>query len=249
MYISTLLIDVGSNPDQPRPGRLWLRNAYRVHQRLCMAYPSKERKGKDKDFLQRFKPEDFGDGHVHVDRRKGNGFLFRVDPQVGGNVVIFVLSAVKPDWDYAFHNARHFLAAPPEVKEYNPFIEKGQRLKFRLMANPTKKIDTKSRPEGNRRNGKRIPVAHDKLKDWLTCKGEEGGFKFGVEDVSVQSGYIYFDKAKRDDDKPQKGRLLSARFDGVLEITNADSFRETLCRGIGPGKAFGFGLLSIAPVK
>ena len=40
MYLSCLLIDVGDNPDRPRPGRLWLRNLYHVHQRLCMAFPS-----------------------------------------------------------------------------------------------------------------------------------------------------------------------------------------------------------------
>ncbi len=40
MYLSSLLIDVGDNPDRPRPGRLWLRNLYHVHQRLCMAFPS-----------------------------------------------------------------------------------------------------------------------------------------------------------------------------------------------------------------
>ena len=45
------------------------------------------------------------------------------------------------------------------------------------------------------------------------------------------------------------GRVLTfkgAIFEGRLEIVDADRFRTALRNGIGPGKAFGFGLLSIA---
>ena len=50
MYLSCLLIDVGDDPDRPRPGRTWLRNIYHVHQRLCMAFPSRERMEADPPF-------------------------------------------------------------------------------------------------------------------------------------------------------------------------------------------------------
>jgi hypothetical protein len=36
------------------------------------------------------------------------------------------------------------------------------------------------------------------------------------------------------------------RFDGVLVVTDPALFRETVANGIGSGKAFGFGLLSLA---
>ena len=35
-------------------------------------------------------------------------------------------------------------------------------------------------------------------------------------------------------------------FEGVLEVTHPEQLRDTLAHGIGPGKAFGFGLLSVA---
>jgi CRISPR system Cascade subunit CasE len=35
-------------------------------------------------------------------------------------------------------------------------------------------------------------------------------------------------------------------FSGRLEVTDAALFRDALAKGIGSGKAFGFGLLSIA---
>jgi CRISPR-associated protein Cas6/Cse3/CasE subtype I-E len=42
-------------------------------------------------------------------------------------------------------------------------------------------------------------------------------------------------------------RLGAVRFDGILQVTNAELFLQTLRAGIGPAKGFGFGLLSVAP--
>jgi CRISPR system Cascade subunit CasE len=39
----------------------------------------------------------------------------------------------------------------------------------------------------------------------------------------------------------------SALFEGLIEVTDVDLFRQALVQGIGSGKAYGFGLLSIAP--
>lgn len=250
MYLSYLLIDLGDNPDRPRPGRLWLRNLYHVHQRLCMAFPSDARRSEDPGFLKPYQPGDFAQGHVHTSRKDHAGFLFRIDPQPGGRVVILVQSAVKPDWDYAFHNADYLLAAPPEVKSFDPGFANGEKLRFRLTANPTKRLSRNSRerdgqPVAERWVGKRVPVPADQFLEWIATRGEKGGFSVDNGSTTVQPGYIYVSKAGYGDGE----RLRSVRYDGILTITDPERFRETLVRGIGPGKAFGFGLLSVAPVK
>jgi hypothetical protein len=147
VYLSHLLIDVGDNPDRPRPGRLWLRNLYHVHQRLCMAFASASRRSEDEHFLMPFDPKDFGMSEprqVKVPRGAETGFLFRIDPQAGGRAVILIQSAVKPDWDYAFHNAGFLLAAPPEVKPFHLTCSVGETLRFRLLANPTRRLSKRS---------------------------------------------------------------------------------------------------------
>ena len=252
MYLSLLMIDVGDNPDRPRPGRLWLRNLYHVHQRLCMAFPSEKRKSSDPDFIMPFDPKDFGcrvdsDGsgkQVHVERKDDAGFLFRIDPQRnidpkrGSRAMIIVQSSEKPDWDYAFHNAGFFLAAPPEVKPFDPRFAKGRHFRFRLMAYPTKR-DIKS--------GKRVSVRTDQLRQWFESKADIGGFR--VERLTdLQAGYVNFRKRDNAGKRDDAGKLRSARFEGVLEVTDPDDFRRTLAKGIGPGKAFGFGLLSVTTV-
>ncbi len=190
VYLSRLTIDVGSDATRERPGRLWLRNLYHVHQRLCMAFPSAERTSDDKHFLKPFNPDDFGKDQVHVKRADDSGFLFRIDPGPAGRAVILVQSAVKPDWDYAFQNARFLLAAPPEAKVYEPAFAAGQRFRFRLLANPTKKIGTIRQEERQRhtkeeirqiegRNGRRVPVpSSEELRAWRekNPKGDERTF-------------------------------------------------------------------------
>jgi CRISPR system Cascade subunit CasE len=44
-------------------------------------------------------------------------------------------------------------------------------------------------------------------------------------------------------------RFASFVFEGRLQVIDADRFRRALQRGIGAEKAFGFGLLQIAPVR
>lgn len=45
----------------------------------------------------------------------------------------------------------------------------------------------------------------------------------------------------------RKLTLATALFEGELRVTDTGAFREGLARGVGPGKAFGCGLLSLAP--
>ena len=269
MFLSRLTVDVGSDATRERPGRLWLHNLYRVHQRLCMAFPSAPRKERDPDFLAPYKPSDFPEQrhladkkntevepgvlkHVHSPRNPEAGFLFRIDPGPAGRAVILVQSAVKPDWDYAFQNAGFLLAAPAEVKVYEPGFAAGQRLRFRLAANPTRKLSQHSRerdgkPVAEKWVGKRVPVPADQLLPWLAewrvRPDEPPGFCIDKDSTTVHAGYIYVNKGREEGGQ----RLRSVRYDGILEVTDADKFRNTLLRGIGPGKAFGFGLLSVAP--
>jgi len=207
-----------------------------------MAFPSAAQKDGDVDFLNPFDPSGFI--HAHGLRTAEQAFLFRIDPQPVGNPAILVQSALKPDWDYAFHNAGFLLAAPPDAKPYDPSFTDGQSLRFRLVANPTRKIGTKGGPGGQKDNGRRVPVKYELLPGWLDRQGERGGFKVDGASCACQPGYVYWGKPAK-----ETVRLFSVRFDGLLNVTDTDAFRNTLVSGIGPSKAYGFGLLSVAPAQ
>lgn len=277
MFLSYLLIDTAADPARPRPGRKWVRNPYRVHQRLCMAFPSPERRERDRDFLDAFLPADFPalakvaielDRRTHVrnQRDESAGFLFRIDPlpaTVLSRHVIIVQSAIEPDWDYAFHNAPEFLAAKPKVDPFSITFAAGQRLRFRLRANPTKRVAAKNERLGGVMAGKRVGLASEGEQiGWLLRKGEAGGFRIPGEWVDAkhpetgepfQLPNFRVDVVPEGRDRNGKpghdGEFLAVRFDGVLVVTDPARLRETVAGGVGTGKAFGFGLLSLAPAQ
>lgn len=246
MYLSQIQVDVNG-----RPASLWLRNVYHVHQRLCMAFPSDAQRQQDPSFVKPYNPDGIQKSQVRVARSSGSGFLYCVMPNPGGNTIILVQSAIMPDWDYAFHNARYLLSAPPQIKAREINYETGECLRFRLTVNPTKKIDTKTGTDGKKNNGRRVPVHDDALEEWLVSRADKSGFR--VQQLhSVRTGYVFFDKRSlhtrngNENGKVEPSRLRSATYDGLIEVTNADAFRNAVAGGIGPEKAFGFGLLCLA---
>ncbi len=251
MYLSHLLIDVGTDPDRPRPGRLWLRNVYRVHQRLCMAFPSKTRKDEDPEFLQPYVPQELAKPDVHEKRTESSGFLFRIDPMPGGNPVILVQSANRPDWQYAFQNAQYLLAAPAATSEiFTSQFAVGDRFRFRLKANPVRHASRNSKhpsgaPIDPKWVGKRIPVPAESLRDWLAQHGARCGFDVASLTAPIP-GYVYFNKGQGEG---QGQRLRSVLYEGILCVKEPAPFADAVQGGIGREKAFGFGLLSLARIS
>lgn len=260
MYLSCLKIDAGESGGVQTVGAKWLTNRYRVHQRLCMAFPKKARLEEDPDFLKPFAPSDFpllraeADrpkhevgaqqlAQVHAPRGAEAGFLFRIDAGRAGTQII-VQSASVPNWDYAFGNFRGVLAAAPQVRPFALTVAKGQRLQFRLEANPTRRIDTKSAPDGTRRHGRRVPVAASNCIDWLRRFEHEGGFTLDPQEVMLDCGAA---RARKSADAEDGVVYFAARFEGLLTVDNPEAFARKLSAGFGAAKAYGFGLMSVVP--
>lgn len=186
--------------------------------------------------LMRAFPDDLDEGAERV--------LFRLEthPRTGA-LTLLVQSWTLPDWSWlAEPNARGYLLPVdepnPSVKSFDLHLAPGQVLAFRLRANPTVK---RKFPSGDH---KRVGLYREEEQiEWLKHKGEQGGFRLlsartGGQDVV--NGTIH-----RNGDK-HKLHLLAVQFDGLLQVTDPDRLRETVRRGIGSGKALGFGLLSLA---
>jgi len=77
----------------------------------------------------------------------------------------------------------------------------------------------------------------------MNRKGEQGGFT--VDEATLRTfsrGREYFEK------NGQQGLHSAVEFQGELTVTDPAKFHDTFTRGIGSAKAFGFGLLVIAPI-
>ncbi len=230
MYLSLLLVDVGANPDRPRPGRGWIANPYRVHQRLCMAFPDIPHVGEG--------------GAAHAARDERAGVLFRIEGDFPGQPRILVQSAEAPDWRKAFASALHLLRAEPQVKEFNPDPACGRRYRFFLRANVAAKRAV-ARKDGTAPANKRRFGLHreEEQRAWLARKGVEHGFVL----EEARAPVARWRQARRSGDTAGNGQKhFGVDFTGILRVEDPVRFRRALISGIGPAKAFGFGLLSLA---
>ena len=196
------------------------------------------------------------------DQPKTADLLFRLDVTDAGPVVLLQTS-VEPDWE-ALELAPRALRCPPENKLYILELAPGVRFAFRLLCQPAIR---KSGQFGLKPNGKRLPGPRRGCRDdaerleWLRRKANEYGF--AVESVGLSlldwgntkplqakggnPTETHEQARKRAFGPGDRQRLGGVRFDGILVVTDADKLRQAVRNGIGPQKAFGFGLLSIAP--
>lgn len=109
--------------------------------------------------------------------------------------------------------------------------------------------------EKNPKNGRRVPLVsrYDKVVEgrnlpglltWLARKGEQNGFTFDAEQTKTtprpRQPFLK---------KGAAGTHTATEFSGVLTVTDPELFRRAALHGIGSAKAFGFGLLCLAPLK
>ena len=167
--------------------------------------------------------------------------LFRVEswrPGMRGVPVLVQTSTSRPDWS-GLPNSGYCLRVDGP-KPFDPVLEHGQRLAFRLVANPTKK-------QGNKRIALDDEAAYH---DWLARKAKQSGFR--VLQVAAVPFWINEEHLSRSPEGGYKKHNIphfGVRFDGVLQVTDTDQLRAAVRNGIGPAKSFGFGLLSLAPVR
>jgi CRISPR system Cascade subunit CasE len=194
-----------------------------------------------------------------VGAREEFGVLHRLEPsRRGAAPVLLVQSAEAPDWsrlppDYLAPSATSTNPAAVPLRSFLDSLQQGERLRFRLRANPTKKVDTKSGPNGERRNGRRVKLKTEAEQiAWLQRKASEGSFEVLAVKTSADSAALdVIDEGHAKGWRPgADGRLGHLTFgtvlyDGHLRIIDPEVFRRTLERGLGSGKAYGFGLLSV----
>ena len=89
-----------------------------------------------------------------------------------------------------------------------------------------------------------LPGIHDEagLRIWLDRKAAQGGFAV-TECVVGPPQASYFVNKRR-----KRGKHNSVDFQGLLRVTDRAAFQSAFHEGIGPAKAFGFGLLLLEPV-
>lgn len=229
MYLSQLVLNI-----HDRQARQDLADCHCLHRTLLRAYPD-------------------GVASDGAGARARSRLLFRVDEDARtGAVSVLAQSQLAPSWE-RLPAGYVRSSACKEIGGILAGITAHTRLRFRLRANVTKKIETKTSADGTRRNGRRVELHGEAARiQWLERKATQHGFavlraREAPEVVNLQQ----IEEGKRRGfrqtaDGPRRIIFGSVLFEGELEVMDEGRFREALATGVGPGKAYGFGLLSVA---
>jgi CRISPR system Cascade subunit CasE len=123
-------------------------------------------------------------------------------------------------------------------------LASGSVLRFRLCANPTRRLFV---PQQERRGkGARVDIRkYDELQLWLERKAAASGFEL-IRQGSDTLSIIANTETVRARKQTATLTFSSVMFEGALRVTDPDRAYQAVRDGIGSGKAFGFGLLSLA---
>jgi len=172
---------------------------------------------------------------------KPRRFLFRVEQQQAGvGASILMQSETAPS---SVNEQIKLLG----TREYPLSVPKNQRLRFLLVANPVKTI----KDQHERKNSKgvvksnRVPlIREEEQHNWIERKLQSWA---QLDSLLVRPcPPLYFYKRDRQYPKGYGGKIAPVAFEGVLTVQEPDTFIEQIKQGIGPAKAFGCGLLSVA---
>ncbi|MFC1443134.1 type I-E CRISPR-associated protein Cas6/Cse3/CasE [Streptacidiphilus sp. N1-10] len=123
------------------------------------------------------------------------------------------------------------------------WITTGLTLRYRIDANPIHA----PRAPNTRQRGTRVPLLGEEAIAWWERKAAAAGLHAQlILDTPQQP--LRANRGTTPDGKPARPACVSIiRFEGIATVTDPDALRTAITTGIGQGRAFGAGLLSIAP--
>lgn len=219
------------NPQRREAKRL-LANPRAMHAAVESAFPPHDVRGDDGRVLWR----------VDVDRH---------------DVRLYVVSPGQPDFRHLVEQAG-WEASPGETTDYERFLgglQIGQRYSFRVTVNPVKRTHI----QGQR--GQLLPLVGEQSQiEWLASRGDTWGFRAREHEVPAEIAVPEAPQslavrvvqrrdrvfAKTDQDRRRTVTQRQVTMTGELEVTDAAGLRAALVQGMGRGKAYGCGLMTLA---
>ncbi|MCC3769499.1 type I-E CRISPR-associated protein Cas6/Cse3/CasE [Streptomyces sp. UNOC14_S4] len=203
--------------------------------------------------------------------------LWRLDSDDPHRPRLFVLTTSKPDWTHLVEQAgwpgadgEHFA-----IRDYSPLLRRlvpGSAFAFRLTANP---VQNTNRPDkltdrqaervkaGDRRSFRLGHRTASAQLGWFLARTSRWGFEVPaaphLDDTHDEQGeppreVRITSRNRRSFGKgsalPKDVRVVmqAVTFEGRLRVTDPALLTERLLSGIGPSKAYGCGLLTLAPL-
>lgn len=182
--------------------------------------------------------------------------LWRIDKAPREDALwLYIVSPHRPDLASIAAQTGALGSCSWAAKDYDSVLQrlqKGQVWQFRLKANPVRKVYVDRGRVGHHPKTDVVGtiqghVTEVQQRNWLLERAEHNGFVVCRDDEGNERMRV--SQRRREEFKrgKQKVTLATAQYDGLLEVVDADVFKRTLMCGLGRGKGFGCGLMTIAP--
>lgn len=166
--------------------------------------------------------------------------LWRLD-KLYDKTYLLVVSLEKPDLERL---EKYGVTGSAETKNYDNYlnsISADDTYRFRVTLNPVYSI---SRGQGVR--GRVVPErTADQQLAFLERKSEQYGFSLIPNEYGITERKYEWQRKKGE----RSVKLSIVTYEGMLKITDPDTFKDALINGIGKKKAYGCGLMTVIPVK
>lgn len=194
--------------------------------------------------------------------------LWRLNRATPHRAEILVLSRSRPSWEHlveqaGWPNADEEQARVADYQRLLDLVHLGREFRFRLRANPTSATRNPAHPTRTQKERlgadrpRGVVVAHRTAEHqlaWITAESRLPSW--GFELTRDEAGAARVALSERDDLSFSKGdagartrvSLTTATYDGVLRVSDADLARGSLIEGVGRGRAYGCGLITLAPL-
>ncbi len=172
--------------------------------------------------------------------------LWRID-NLNDRYYLIVLSKTKPDLEKL---EKYGVKNSASTKDYDDFLNsltEGMQANFRIKLNTVRsRSDRKKYPK--RGHLELVPL--NELNSFFLDRTDKNGFSVKSDEFwIVNRNKEAFKRYDQDEYKKVNQYLVSATYEGILTITDLEKFKQALQSGIGKKKAYGFGFLTIIPIK
>ncbi|MFF2101740.1 type I-E CRISPR-associated protein Cas6/Cse3/CasE [Streptomyces sp. NPDC058202] len=130
-----------------------------------------------------------------------------------------------------------------EVKSLTPMfsaLRKGLAVRYRIVVNPAKR---ERLPQTENKHGKIIALSGPDADQWWIRRATDAGLQLHIITLTTMAPV----RPRGKQATAMRHSLL--RYDGTATITDPTALAEAVRSGIGRGKPYGAGLLSLAPAS
>ncbi|MEU2900634.1 type I-E CRISPR-associated protein Cas6/Cse3/CasE [Streptomyces sp. NPDC001273] len=182
--------------------------------------------------VMRMVPDGLGDAARHR-----AGLLYRLDETDTSSSLLVQATVLDPARLPAGYGQA-------DVKSLRPMftaLRKGLGVRFRIVLNPAKRERLPLEEKGRR--GRIVPLSGADADQWWLRRAAEAGL-----DLHVLTPTTMEPARPRGRDAPRMRHSL-LRYDGTATVADPEAVRTAVAHGIGRGKPYGAGLLSLAPAR